>query len=204
MMRWTPCRTISSRSSRPSELAAGVFVHWVVFIGWLWFGLVLASPHCPPPSRPLNPQLWTIFRHSVSPEARLRRLKSLLKNPDRQRGEAFFHKVRRDERDGRDLRLRSNEALWKKGRRPLGIYFETPGEAVFFLSTKPKSDAGPGFQQALKAPGAADPNVHSFSLPQDQKAMPFFQKGYGLGVQLLWTWGATAMDWRGNCYGLGG
>ena len=44
-----------------------------------------------------------------------------MKNPDRGRGESFFRKARRDDGEGRDLRLRSNDALWKKGRRPQGI-----------------------------------------------------------------------------------
>jgi predicted nuclease of predicted toxin-antitoxin system len=44
-----------------------------------------------------------------------------LKNPGWQRGEEFFHKARRNKGEGRDLRLRRNEAFGKKARRPKGI-----------------------------------------------------------------------------------
>jgi hypothetical protein len=48
-------------------------------------------------------------------------LRSLLKNRGWQRGEEFFHKARRNKGEGRDLRLRRNEAFGKKVRRPKGI-----------------------------------------------------------------------------------
>jgi hypothetical protein len=43
-----------------------------------------------------------------------------LENPDWERGEAFFPTARRNDGEGRDLRLRSNAAVEKKGRRPHG------------------------------------------------------------------------------------
>ena len=45
----------------------------------------------------------------------------MLKNLGCKRGEEFFHKARRNKEEGRDLRLRRNEAFGKKARRPKGI-----------------------------------------------------------------------------------
>ena len=63
---------------------------------------------------------------------------SLLENPDWERGEAFFPTARRNDGEGRDLRLRSNAAVEKKGRRPEGTPSTTPGGAASH-ATKPAS-----------------------------------------------------------------
>jgi hypothetical protein len=47
---------------------------------------------------------------------------SLLKNPAWWRGEELFHKASRNKGEGRDLRLRRNEAFWNRARRPQGIH----------------------------------------------------------------------------------
>ncbi|MEN9285736.1 MAG: hypothetical protein RLZZ179_3229 [Verrucomicrobiota bacterium] len=71
---------------------------------------------------------------------------SLLKNRARQRDEGCFHKARRGKGEDRDLRLRRNEAFWKKAHRPQGSLQPATAQSLFQPLKNQDSLPGPVLQ----------------------------------------------------------
>ena len=82
-------------------------------------------------------------------------LRSLLKNPGWPRGEEFFHRARCSKGEGRDLRLRRNEAFWNKARRPQGIPSPKPRRSRSFNSSLTRIRRRPGSSKGSQEPSCA-------------------------------------------------
>jgi hypothetical protein len=95
-----------------------------------------------------------------------------LKNPERERSEPFFHTARRDEEKGRDLRLRSNDALWKKAAARTGAFAKprqnrTPNNHTFGIRCRSRF-----FNRLLLAPNGLIIGTSQMHSPEAARDTP--------------------------------